>query len=177
MSLEAAIAELTAALNQTVAELKDNTSAHTRLTAVAVAAQQGSDVAIGAPIMPDEPKEASLRPVISAPFRDAVKEGILTGLHPPVGNPGRQTDRWWSWHLAHPFVYDEFEHFAFVALARGLKRFSSGATMAKAHWENDSPTDPDQFPLRRDCISLYARLFMHLHKEHDGFFYVRKMKR
>lgn len=170
MSIEAALAELNAAV-------KANAAAHTRLTAVAVAAQQGSDVAIGAPILPGEPKEASLRPVISAPFRDAVKEGILTGLHPPVGNPGRQTDRWWSWHRAHPLVYNEFERLAFVVLAEGFQRFSPGTTMAQAHWENGSPTDPDRFPLRRDYISLYARLFMHLHKEHEGFFYTRKMTR
>ena len=60
MSIEAALAELTVAL-------KENTAAHTRLTAVAVAAQQGSDVAIGAPILPDEPKKrASPRCLVPA---------------------------------------------------------------------------------------------------------------
>lgn len=59
MSFDIAMAELTAALKENIAVMKENTAAHTRLTAVAVAAQKDKPA----------PSEANLKPK-SAPKVD-----------------------------------------------------------------------------------------------------------
>lgn len=89
-----------------------------------------------------------------------------------------KTDKetWWEWHKENPHVYELFERFSLQAINSGRKNFSHWLIMNRIRWETAITTTGDDFKIRNDFIAYYARLFMALHPEHDGFFRIREMK-
>jgi len=89
-----------------------------------------------------------------------------------------KTDKetWWEWHKENPHVYELFERFSLQAIGSGRKNFSHWLIMNRIRWETAITTTGDEFKIRNDFIAYYARLFMALHPEYDGFFRIREMK-
>jgi hypothetical protein len=84
--------------------------------------------------------------------------------------------RWWDWHRANPSVYEYFERFTFEAIERGHKKLSAWLIVNRIRWETAVVTSGGDFKISNDFIAYYARLFMHKHPQHRGFFRTRPMK-
>lgn len=85
--------------------------------------------------------------------------------------------KWWEWHKENPHVYDMFERFTLDAIAKGHKRLSAWLIVNRIRWETMVETQGDDFKISNDFIAYYARLFMHNHPEHQGFFKTKQLRR
>jgi hypothetical protein len=97
-------------------------------------------------------------------------------MHTPVAVMDSKKQRWWAWHRANPSVYEYFERFTFEAIDRGHKKLSAWLIVNRIRWETTVVTSGGDFKISNDFIAYYARLFMHNHPEHRGFFRTRPMK-
>jgi|DEB19_MinimDraft_3_1074340.scaffolds.fasta_scaffold04892_3 hypothetical protein len=84
--------------------------------------------------------------------------------------------RWWAWHKANPHVYQLFERFTWEAIKLGHKHLSAWLIVNRIRWETSIVTKGDDFKISNDFIAYYARLFMHYHPEHKGFFRIKRLK-
>jgi len=85
--------------------------------------------------------------------------------------------KWWEWHKQNPHVFGLFEEFTFRAINRGHNRLSAWLVVNRIRWETSIETKGGDFKISNDYIALYARYFMHLYPEYNGFFKIKKMKR
>ena len=75
----------------------------------------------------------------------------------------------------HPLVWDLFEKFAFDRINKGFKHYSNYAVFEQIRWHTDQ-ADVDgksEFKLNNNFPPFYARRFMKMYPEHEGFFRVR----
>jgi hypothetical protein len=84
--------------------------------------------------------------------------------------------RWWRWHKENPHVYQMFERFTFEAIRLGHRQLSAWLIVNRIRWETAVVTRGDDFKVSNDFIAYYARLFMALHPEYDGFFRTKSLK-
>lgn len=96
---------------------------------------------------------------------------------PPLGNPGDLRDEWWAWHLENPHVYDRIEEKALEMAKTGRKRYSVWPIVGHLRFQRDLTTTGNGFKICNNYQALYARLFMLIHPQHEGFFAVKEMKR
>ncbi len=82
---------------------------------------------------------------------------------------------WWAFHKANPHVYKLFEELTFRAIARGRQRYSAQTIIEQIRWHFDIETGDESFKLNDHHKPYYARYFMHLHPEHEGFFETRQL--
>lgn len=83
-----------------------------------------------------------------------------------------------AFHAAHPEVWELFERFALEA-ARSRSHFGVGAVWERMRWEtavNPRYADHGEYKLNNNFRAFYARRFMRLHPEHEGFFRTRVQK-
>ena len=85
-------------------------------------------------------------------------------------------EQWWEWHKQNRHVYQLFEQFSFQAISKGHKRCSAWLIINRIRWETTIETNGGDFKISNDFIAYYARLFMALHPDHEGFFITKKMK-
>lgn len=97
-------------------------------------------------------------------------------MHTPVTVVDSKKQRWWDWHRANPSVYEYFERFTFEAIEKGHRKLSAWLIVNRIRWETTVVTSGGDFKISNDFIAYYARLFMHNHPEHRGFFRTRPMK-
>lgn len=71
----------------------------------------------------------------------------------------------------HPEVYEHFEKFALV-VAKRREYYSAKCVFHRVRWET-MVTGGDDYKIDDGWISHYARKFMKLHPEHEGFFRTR----
>ena len=86
-------------------------------------------------------------------------------------------EKWWVWHKENPHVYELFERFTMDAIRRGHKRLSAWLIVNRIRWETMVETTGEDFKISNDFIAYYARLFMALHPEYDGFFKTKQLRR
>lgn len=84
--------------------------------------------------------------------------------------------KWLLYHHNNPHVFDAFERFAFEAIRAGRKRLSAWLIVNRIRWETNVETTGEDFKISNDYIAYYARLFMKIHPEHEGFFVTKKLK-
>jgi hypothetical protein len=84
--------------------------------------------------------------------------------------------KWWEWHLKNPHVWDLFEKFTFQAINKGHKNCSAWLVVNRIRWETTIETTGNDFKISNDFIAHYARYFMMLHPEHEGFFRTKPLK-
>ena len=79
-------------------------------------------------------------------------------------------------HHAHPEVFDLFVRFTMDRIHKGFKHYSVNAIFERIRWECDSIGGNDQatFKLNNNYRAFYARRFMRMYPEHEGFFRTRK---
>jgi len=86
-------------------------------------------------------------------------------------------EKWWAWHKENPQIYELFERFTMDAIRKGHKRLSAWLIVNRIRWETMVETTGDDFKISNDFIAYYARLFMALHPEYDGFFKTKQLRR
>ena len=86
-------------------------------------------------------------------------------------------EKWWAWHKENPHVYELFERFTMDAIRRGHRRLSAWLIVNRIRWETMVETTGEDFKISNDFIAYYARLFMALHPEYDGFFKTKQLRR
>ena len=81
-----------------------------------------------------------------------------------------------AFHSKHPEVWDLFVRFTKEILRRGFKHYSVNAIFERIRWEVDTVGRNDQyeFKLNNNYRAFYARRFMRMYPQHDGFFRTRR---
>ena len=79
-------------------------------------------------------------------------------------------------HAAHPEVWEHFVRFTFDRISKGFKHYSAYAVFERIRWEmsNVGGNGLDEFKLNNNYRPFYARRFMKMYPEHDGFFRTRE---
>lgn len=83
---------------------------------------------------------------------------------------------WWEYHRQNPQVYELVEKFTFEVINRGKATYSINAIFERIRWHSEIETDGEEFKLSNNHRAYYARLFMHYHPEHEGFFKTKPTK-
>ncbi len=80
-----------------------------------------------------------------------------------------------EFHRKHPEVWELFVQFSFDIIRKGFKNYSCNAIFERIRWEKDAGGDGGaQFKLNNNYRALYARRFMQMYPEHEGFFRTRE---
>lgn len=76
----------------------------------------------------------------------------------------------------HPEVWRWFCRLTFDLIARGFKHYAVNSVFERIRWELDKVGGDGkaQFKLNNNYRPFYARRFMRLYPEHDGFFRTRE---
>jgi len=81
-----------------------------------------------------------------------------------------------TYHKDNPQVFEHFEKFTQDAIVRGHQRLSAWLIMNRVRWETTIVTvAADGFKVSNGLFAYYARLYMHCHPNHKGFFRTKKM--
>ena len=81
-----------------------------------------------------------------------------------------------TYHVENPHVYDLFIRFAKEAKSTGRRTFSAKAIFERIRWHVDVETTGDQFKVNNNYPAYYARKMMEDYPEFDGFFKIRKLQ-
>lgn len=79
-------------------------------------------------------------------------------------------------HQEHPEVWRLFERFTLERIRLGFKHYSADAIMHRVRWETSAGSKGDAPAINNNYVAFYARRFMNIHPEHDGFFKTRVQK-
>lgn len=80
-----------------------------------------------------------------------------------------------AYHKKHPEVWNMFVDFSFQMIRRGYKNYSAKAVFERIRWEKDAGGNGvTEFKIGNNYPAFYARRFMKMYPEHDGFFRTRK---
>ncbi len=82
----------------------------------------------------------------------------------------------WAFHKANPHVYDEFEKYTLIAINRGAKHLSHWLVIGRIRYDYAILTNDSDYKINNNYIAFYARLFMALNPQHDGFFKTKPTK-
>jgi hypothetical protein len=79
-------------------------------------------------------------------------------------------------HSEHPEVWDLFVRFTMDRINKGFTNYSAKAIFERIRWEVDSVGADGklEFKLNNNWPSFYARRFMRMYPQHDGFFRTRR---
>lgn len=78
-------------------------------------------------------------------------------------------------HKQHPRVWDLFVKFTLGRIDRGFKNYSARGIFQRIRWETEeAQTSEIEFKLNDHHSPFYARRFMRMYPQHDGFFRTRK---
>jgi len=82
-----------------------------------------------------------------------------------------------EWSRKNPKVWTLFVRFTFEMIAVGYQHYSVNAIFERIRWETDQTRcDPKkQFKIGNNFRPYYARRFMAMYPEHDGFFRIREL--
>jgi len=80
-----------------------------------------------------------------------------------------------TFHKKHPEVWDLFVQFTNEMIRRGFKNYSVNAIFERIRWEKDAGGNGvESFKLNNNYRALYARRFMKMYPEYEGFFRTRE---
>lgn len=80
-----------------------------------------------------------------------------------------------SYHRQHPEVWDLFCAFTREVIRAGHKNYSANAIFERIRWERDiGGNEGDAFKLNNNYRAFYARRFMTINPQFEGFFRTRK---
>lgn len=85
-------------------------------------------------------------------------------------------EKWLKFHQDNPAVWKAFEALTFKMISAGRKTYSAGTIIGVVRFRIDETTTDDEFKINNHHIAWYARLFMEVHPQHEGFFKIRKLK-
>ena len=79
-------------------------------------------------------------------------------------------------HNEHPQVWELFVQFTMELIDRGREHGSADEVMHRVRWETGAGSDVEEFKINNNYVAFYARRFMKVHPEHEGFFRTRRQK-
>ena len=80
-----------------------------------------------------------------------------------------------DYHNRHPEVWELFVRFTFEMVKRGYKNYGVTAIFERIRWEIDAGGDGvAEFKINNSYKPFYARRFMRMYPEHEGFFRLRR---
>ena len=81
-----------------------------------------------------------------------------------------------AFHEENPEVMRLFSMFTFDRINKGFKHYSVNGIFERIRWETAQASNKDEsnFKLNNNYRPFYARAWMKMHPEHDGFFRTRK---
>ena len=80
-----------------------------------------------------------------------------------------------SFHQHHPEVWDLFVQFTTEMIDKGFSNYSCNAIFERIRWEKDTGGNgTEAFKLNNNYRAMYARRFMKMYPEHEGFFRTRE---
>ena len=81
-----------------------------------------------------------------------------------------------AFHADHPEVWNLFVRFTNELIARGFNNYSVNAIFERIRWECDSVGGDGKytFKLNNNYRAFYARRFMRMYPQHQGFFRTRR---
>ena len=81
-----------------------------------------------------------------------------------------------KFHREHPEVWHLFDLYTWDRIDRGCKNYSARGVFHRIRWETSTPsyTLGKEFKLNNNHSPFYARAWMKLHPEYDGFYRVRE---
>ena len=107
------------------------------------------------------------------PFEDT--DGAATAVND--NNPNQWKAKFEQFHAANPLVYELVKKYTLDVIATGRDTFSMTSIFERIRWHTDIETKCErEFKLSNNHRAYYARYFMHLHPEHDGFFRTKETK-
>ena len=79
--------------------------------------------------------------------------------------------------LQNPKVWEMFEQFTLEAIGKGFKHYSTNSIFQRIRWETDIPDEygDSTFKINNNYAPYYARWFMTVYPEYDGFFRTRSL--
>ena len=78
-------------------------------------------------------------------------------------------------HQEHPEVWEMLKHFSWEMKNKGFDHYSINGTFERIRWEKDLGGDgKSQFKLNNNYRAFYARRFMRVYPEFEGFFRIRE---
>ncbi len=79
-------------------------------------------------------------------------------------------------HKEHPEVWHLFTDYTFERIRKGFRHYSAKSVFERIRWETDSPSYDKRFEFKvnNNFTCVYARWFMEVFPEHEGFFRTRK---
>ena len=83
-----------------------------------------------------------------------------------------------KFHEDHPEVWDKFKEFTFDRIKQGYKNYSVYTVMERIRWDlsNVGGDGITEIKINNNIRPFYARRFMAMYPEHDGFFRIRVQK-
>ena len=82
-----------------------------------------------------------------------------------------------AFHEKHPEVWDLLVQFSHEMRSRGFQRYSIRAVFERIRWEKDAGGDGvNQFKINSNHQAFYARRFMRMYPEFEGFYKTREQK-
>jgi hypothetical protein len=81
-----------------------------------------------------------------------------------------------AFHARHPEVWGLFVQFTIEKINQGFKNYSARGIFHRIRWETDQPNYMEgcEFKLNDHYSPFYARRFMRMYPQHDGFFRTRR---
>lgn len=80
-----------------------------------------------------------------------------------------------AYHKRHPEVWSLFCDYTFMMINRGYKHYSAKAVFERIRWEKDAGGDGvTSFKIGNNYPAFYARRFMKMYPQHEGFFRLRE---
>lgn len=78
-----------------------------------------------------------------------------------------------SFDKANPEVWKLFRRFTFELIDKGRTHFSADAVVHRIRWETAIRTTTTDYKINDHHVAFYARKFMRLYPQYDGFFRTR----
>ena len=90
-----------------------------------------------------------------------------------VANDHRARTSWAAfrrYHLSVPHIWTQFERFTLDVIRTGRDTYSAHAIVQRIRWYTEIERGEREFKISNTSFPFYARLFMAVHPQHDGFF-------
>lgn len=99
----------------------------------------------------------------------------LTWLPLDRDNPRDETERkFWSFLDRVPNCFELFSHYSFALIEAGRKESSATLVFERVRWDYEfEGRFSDDFMMANDIRPLFARWWMQINPQHDGFFETR----
>lgn len=76
-----------------------------------------------------------------------------------------------------PIIWKQFKKTALKTISKGFKNYSSKSIFEVIRWHRGGGIKKDGFKINNNYTAYYARKFMDMFPEHEGFFRTRKVKK